>query len=262
MANAYPFTLKRKNGVDEDTLYPKTTWSQIEDTPTSFNPAYHEHDFSQITNAPAESVQKWLVKSVPKSTSTNMYPILRIYKDEINESGFLRVLIKQGVDDTNPAPINRYIYDIMLYDHGGTNYSSAKHSGAVACRVLASENVNFDFKYEYNDTYTTIYIAVPYSSVYTHEIFAQYIGECHIDQITDGSARSTAFGYTVNSYPLLRDADISSWAKSASKPTYTAAEVGARADTWVPSWSQVTSKPSNIISQVSCSSVTMTIEVN
>ena len=36
------------------------------------------------------------------------------------------------------------------------------------------------------------------------------------------------------------DPTVPSWAKAATKPTYTASEVGARASTWVPAQTQVT----------------------
>lgn len=39
------------------------------------------------------------------------------------------------------------------------------------------------------------------------------------------------------------DPTVPAWAKSATKPTYTAADVGARAGTWVPAWGDVTGKP-------------------
>lgn len=39
------------------------------------------------------------------------------------------------------------------------------------------------------------------------------------------------------------DPTVSAWAKAATKPTYTATEVGARAGTWVPAWTDVSGKP-------------------
>ncbi len=41
----------------------------------------------------------------------------------------------------------------------------------------------------------------------------------------------------------LPASDVYAWAKAASKPGYTAAEVGARPSTWVPTWGEVSGKP-------------------
>ena len=40
------------------------------------------------------------------------------------------------------------------------------------------------------------------------------------------------------------DPTVPAWAKAASKPTYTASEVGARPDTWMPTAAQVGARPS------------------
>lgn len=50
MAN-FKFNLLRSNGVDYDTLYPKTIWSQIEPTtiPSTFTPTSHSHNATDIT---------------------------------------------------------------------------------------------------------------------------------------------------------------------------------------------------------------------
>jgi hypothetical protein len=43
MASNLDITLKRNNGVDVDTLYPTTTWTQVESKPTTFTPTSHSH---------------------------------------------------------------------------------------------------------------------------------------------------------------------------------------------------------------------------
>lgn len=55
--------------------------------------------------------------------------------------------------------------------------------------------------------------------------------------------------------------DVYSWAKASSKPSYTAAEVGAAAASHNHTKSQITDFPSNIIRQVSFSSGTLVVEV-
>lgn len=47
---AINFTLKRQNGSSQDVLYPKTTWAQVVDKPTTYTPTAHNHAASNITS--------------------------------------------------------------------------------------------------------------------------------------------------------------------------------------------------------------------
>lgn len=53
-----------------------------------------------------------------------------------------------------------------------------------------------------------------------------------------------AYSKLDNAPNSLPASDVYSWAKEASKPTYTASEVGARPDNWMPTASQVGARPS------------------
>jgi hypothetical protein len=72
------------------------------------------------------------------------------------------------------------------------------------------------------------------------------------------SLSATSWGEWIK---LLNENDIAAWAKASSKPSYTAAEVGAAAASHNHTKSQITDFPSNIIRQVSFSSGTLVVEV-
>jgi hypothetical protein len=50
MAANLNFTMRRNNGTDYDVLYPKTTWDQVLNKPSSYTPAWHEHTKQDITD--------------------------------------------------------------------------------------------------------------------------------------------------------------------------------------------------------------------
>jgi hypothetical protein len=75
-------TLKRKNGATHDTLHPTTSWSQIEDKPTTFTPTAHTHTLADVTDITATVTEVNYTDGVTSNIQTQLNGTVKTTGDQ------------------------------------------------------------------------------------------------------------------------------------------------------------------------------------
>lgn len=182
-----------------------------------------------------------------RMTSVQYYAFNIDYSDGIStDGGAITLTDKQSISfyvvDSTDVLLGKYIYadggllgtyrGYYFIPEDATFTTSSDNSNlyvSKATKLSIPQYLSYVASKSFN-TYTT-------GAQHTDGYWYKYIKQIGDSAVVDGSS--------VNF--IETDPTVPAWAKAANKPTYTAAEVGARPNTWMPSASEVGALPSSTI---------------